>query len=111
MDQVLHNIHERKRIHLKKEPYPHPNKFKRFFDKFAYFVGVLGALITLPQIMKIWIEKNASGVSLISWTGYLVGAMFWLTYAILHKEKPLILTYSIWIILDILIVIGVFIYG
>lgn len=111
MNQVLHNVHQRKRIHLKKEPYPHPDKFKRLMDKLAYAGGGLGLVFTLPQLTKIWIDKTASGVSAISWMAYAVGAIFWVIYGIAHKEKPIILTYSIWIILDILIVIGTLMYG
>lgn len=67
--------------------------------------------MTIPQLTKIWVEKNASGVSAVSWGAYLVTAIFWLLYGILHKEKPIIFTYSAWIVLEILIVIGTITYG
>jgi len=107
----LHHFHIRKRIHHKFEKYPHPDKFKRIMDKLIYVVGVVGPIMTIPQLMKIWIDKNASGVSAISWGAYLITAIFWLVYAILHKEKPLILTYSLWIVLEALILIGTLLYG
>lgn len=107
----LHHYHTRKRIHQKHEPYPHPDKWKRFMDKAIYVIGVAGPIMTIPQLMKIWVEKDASGVSVISWSSYLVIAVFWLTYGIIHKEKPIIFTYFAWIIIEILVVIGVIIYG
>lgn len=107
----LHHAHKRKRVHQKQEPYPHPNKLKRFIDKFIYIVAIFGMVMTIPQITKIWIGKNAAGVSAISWGAYLVGAVFWLIYGILHKEKPIIFTYSIWIFLEIFIIIGTVMYG
>ena len=108
--EALHHYHRRKRIHQKHEPYPHPDKWKRLMDKFIYVVGVAGPILTLPQLIKIWVEKNAAGVSAISWAGFLVAAVFWLMYGILHKEKPIIFTYTLWIILDGLVVAGVLIY-
>lgn len=107
----LHHAHKRKRIYEKYEPYPHPDKWKRFMDKAIYVVGIAGPIMTLPQVMKIWVEKNATGVSLISWASYLIFAVFWLVYGIMHKEKPIILTFSGWLILELLIVAGILVYG
>jgi len=107
----LHHFHIRKRIHQKHETYPHPNEFKRFMDRAIYIIGIIGPIMTIPQLMKIWVEKNASGVSAISWGAYLFTAIFWLIYGIQHKEKPIIFTYGIWIILEALIVVGTIMYG
>ena len=107
----LHHYHTRKRIHQKHETYPHPNKWKNFMDKAIFAVGVVGPTMTIPQLMKIWVGKNASGVSAISWGAYLFVAIFWLIYGIMHKEKPIIFIYSIWIVVDIFIVIGTIMYG
>ncbi len=79
-------------------------------DRFIYVVGVFGPLMTIPQVTKIWFEKNATGVSVISWISYLLCAIFWLIYGVMHREKPIIVTYAIWIVLDFLIVIGALIY-
>lgn len=107
----LHHFHKGKRIYQKHEKYPHPEKWKRFFDRCIYIVGVFGPIMTIPQLIKIWVEKNAVGVSIVSWSGYLIAAIFWLIYGVIHKEKPIIFTYSLWIVFDIFIVIGVFLYG
>lgn len=80
-------------------------------DKAIYVIGIAGPIMTIPQLTKIWIEKNAVGVSAISWFAYLIIAFFWLIYGVMHKEKPIILTFSVWIILDILIVIGILMYS
>lgn len=80
-------------------------------DKAIYVVGSFGLIMTIPQVTKIWIEKNASGVSAISWSAYLITAIFWLIYGIMHKEKPIIFTYSAWIVLEVAIVIGIILYG
>jgi len=107
----MHHFHLRKRIHQKHEKYPHPDKFKNFVDKAVYFVGAFGIIMTLPQLMKIWVDKNASGVSAVSWSAYLVAAIFWLLYGYLHREKQLIIIYSCWVFLDIVIITGTLLYG
>ena len=107
----VHHFHRRKRIHQKHEPYPHPDKLKNFVDKMVYIFGGLGPLFTIPQITKIWLNQNAAGVSVIAWVSYLIGAIFWIIYGFLHKEKPLIFIYGIFAILDILVIVGAVIYG
>jgi len=106
-----HHLHKRKRIHLEKETYPHPNKFKKTIDNLIYAVAVLAPIMTIPQILKIWVYQNAAGVSLISWASYLIFAFVWLSYGIIHKEKPIIITNILWIIMKIFIIIGVIKYG
>tara|TARA_Y100000310_G_C20212952_1_gene592197 strand:- start:233 stop:577 length:345 start_codon:yes stop_codon:yes gene_type:complete len=107
----MHHYHVRKRVHLHGEKYPHKHKWKRFLDKAIYVVGIVGPLVAIPQILSIWVEKNAAGVSLTSWGAFLVMAVFWLMYGIMHKEKPIIVTYILWIIVDAIIVVGTFLYG
>ena len=106
----LYHFHKRKRIHQGYESHHHPEISKRLIDKLIYVVAVLGPIMTIPQLIKIWVDKNAAGVSVLSWSSYLVIAIFWLIYGIVHKEKPLIITYTLWIILEAFIVIGVTLY-
>lgn len=110
VDKGKHHHHIRKRIYKKHEPYPHPNKVKRFVDKLIYPVAIMGPVMTIPQFINVWIGKDASGVSALSWFSYSVLSIVWLIYGLLHKEKPIIITSIIWIILDALIAIGALIY-
>ncbi len=109
----LPHFHFRKRTKKKKIHKHSKHKLKKFMDKAIYFVAFFGPLMTIPQVMKIWVEKNASGISLISWGSYLIAATFWLTYGIIHKEKPIIVTYTLWIILHTLVITGTisYLYG
>ena len=67
----LHHFHRRKKLHKLNELYPTKDPLKRFMDKAIYVVGVFGPLMTIPQVIKIWGDKTAAGVSLISWVSYL----------------------------------------
>jgi uncharacterized protein with PQ loop repeat len=107
----LHHIHKRKRIHRKHEPYPHPKKWIRWLDKIVLFIAIVGPIANIPQIMKIYIEGNISGLSLPTWISYLVMAIPWLVYGFVHREKPIIVTYILWGITNLIIVIGIIIYS
>ena len=85
-------------------------KKREMIDLLVYMVGVLMIILTIPQIITIWIFKEALGVSTITWCAYFVGAIVWVMYGIVHKQKPIIITYSIWMVLDMLIIIGTLIY-
>jgi uncharacterized protein with PQ loop repeat len=108
--RVMHHFHVRKRVHKNLEQYPSNNPKKRFLDRIIYLVGISGPIMTIPQVWEIWSKQDSTGVSLISWGWYLFTACIWLWYAIEHKEKPLIVTNIIWIIIDFILVLGIIIY-
>jgi MtN3 and saliva related transmembrane protein len=106
----LHHFHLRKRIHKKKEKFPSSNKTKRLFDIIIPVVVFFGPLSNLPQLLDIWIQKNASAVSLLSWLGFIVVAIVWLIYGIIHEEKPIITMNIGLIATEVLIIIGILLY-
>ncbi len=102
----LHHMNIRKRIHKKHEKYPHPDKFKRNYDKLMYAVAIICPLITLPQLLKIWVYQDATGVSALSWLGFSIISVLWMYYGILHKEKPLIVMNIAFATMQLLTAIG-----
>jgi uncharacterized protein with PQ loop repeat len=108
---ALHHLTVRKRIHVNHEIYPSKDKVKRVVDKIIYAVGIASVLISIPQLLEIWVGQNASGVSTTSWALWVLTDILWLTYGYLHKIKPIIIAYALAIITDILVVIGSIIYG
>lgn len=111
MTDVHHHLHKRKRVHKKLEVYPHPHSFKRFIDRLIYVVGVVAPLSAIPQVLKIWIEKNADSISLFTFSAHVCINIVWLIYATLHKEKPLLIMYSGWFVINCSIVVGTILYG
>ena len=107
----FHHFHKRKRIYKNYEPYPHPNKLKRLVDRLIYLAIALKLVMTVPQATLILTTQNASGVSVITWVTYAVASCFWVLYGLLHKEKPIIISSGISLILEITIVIGTLSYG
>ena len=80
---------------------------KEIIDKIAYVAGFLAILMTIPQVAKIWMDQSAAGVSLITWFSYLILALVWIAYGIIHKAKPILITYTGYAILDLIILIGI----
>ncbi|MFA5796619.1 MAG: PQ-loop domain-containing transporter [Candidatus Woesearchaeota archaeon] len=107
----MHHLQVRKRIHKNLEEYPHPNPLKRFVDILVYIASFAGIILTLPQILLIWVNHQTAGVSIISWTTYTINGLIWVGYGILHKEKPLIVINSAAFLMNLAVVIGVILYG
>jgi uncharacterized protein with PQ loop repeat len=101
-----HHQELRKRIYKNLEPFPHPDPVKRFLDKLIFVVGFLGPVSTVPQIWTIFVDHDASGVSMLSWSLYAFFSIIWIIYGILHKEKAIIFTYSLWTVMEGLVVLG-----
>ena len=73
-------------------------------------VAIIIPLMTIPQVLKIWINRSAEDVSLITWYAYLFSAVVWLAYGLVHKDKPLIFNSVLWVILETLVIVGIIIF-
>ncbi|MDB5225042.1 MAG: hypothetical protein JWO43_664 [Candidatus Adlerbacteria bacterium] len=77
----------------------------------VYVIGILGPLATIPQILKIYSAHDALGVSFTSWAIYTLFDIPWIIYALVHRERPLIICYTLWFIFNLLVAVGVVLYG
>jgi uncharacterized protein with PQ loop repeat len=73
-------------------------------------VGLLGVAAIIPQIVKIWIQRETEGVAITTWVGFLISTIFWLAYGIIHKQKPIILTNTIALLAHSSIILGLFLF-
>ena len=105
--RIPHHFHIRKRL----EPYPSKRTLIRALDVVVYVVGILGPLATIPQVIKIYAAQDATGVSVLSWGIYALFDITWIVYAIVHKERPLIICYSLWFFFNVLVTVGALVYG
>ena len=105
----IHHLHKRKRIKLK--TYPNKSRPIKFLDDLLLLIAIIGPFVNFPQIFKIYHLKNATGVSLISWSLFALFDIPWVIYGYVHKEKLLIIAYSLWFISNIIIIIGIILYG
>ena len=83
-----------------------PSPTFSLLDKVISLMSALTMLSTVPQALQVWVG-SASGVSLVSWTSYLVAACLWLIHGVRKHDKSIYLACIGWIILDAAIVIGI----
>ena len=98
---AIHHNQKQKRVTK-----PHP-----VLDRLIYVAAIASPIMTLPQLWKIWIEQNASGISVITWSTYLIVSFVWLYYGVVHKERVIIFNQLIWLIMIPGIIIGTVLYG
>jgi uncharacterized protein with PQ loop repeat len=74
-------------------------------------MSIFTMLMTIPQVLSIWIGHQAGGVSLLTWGTYFVSAVLWLWFGIEKGDKNIYLPCIGWILLDSAVIVGVIIYG
>ncbi|MBI5457412.1 hypothetical protein HY971_01675 [Candidatus Kaiserbacteria bacterium] len=107
----LHHLHLRKRASGGLEPFPARTPWKRLLDKAVLGVGVIGPLASIPQVLKIYLTQDATGLSGISWGIWALLDIPWIAYGLVHRERPIIVAYSLWLTVNSLVFIGALMYG
>jgi uncharacterized protein with PQ loop repeat len=100
----------RKRLANHGEPLSNADQKIGRLDRLTFIVGVLGPISTVPQVFTVFVHRNAAGVSAISWSLYVLFDIVWLTYGIVHKERAIIVTYSLCIVINGLVALGAILY-
>jgi uncharacterized protein with PQ loop repeat len=98
------------RVQLDRTAYKFLKKEQTTIDRMMMLVGSLTPLATIPQITTIYSAQSVANVSLLTWILYDLSAVLFLSYAILHKLPPLIISSILWIIVDSAVVIAWFIF-
>ena len=106
----LRHIHKRKGASSQFAPYPHEDGWKRIIDRTTLVAGIVGPLILIPQIMKIFVTREASGISIFSWTLLAILGIPFIVYGFVHKEKVLVVTYLLFFVMNTLVIVGAFLY-
>lgn len=74
-------------------------------------MSVFTMLMTVPQVLTIWVGHQAAGVSVVSWSAYLLSAVLWLWYGFQKRDKNIYLPCVGWIGLDTAVIVGAVIYA
>ncbi len=72
--------------------------------------AVIHPFSSLPQIWKIYTTHDVTSLSLATWLGYSLIGIIFLSYALVHKIKPLILTQALWFGMDGAIILGILLF-
>jgi len=70
------------------------SKWHGKFDQIIVILGIVNVVATIPQLLDIWTNKSGAGVSIITWTYYVVFTAILLIYSFKIKSKPMIIMYS-----------------
>jgi uncharacterized protein with PQ loop repeat len=89
---------------------PRSSRYITFLDKLTFIVGVIGPFTVLPQIYTIFSTHSAAGVSLATWALIFIVTFPWILYGIAHKEKSIVVSFILWEIVNLAVVIGVLLY-
>ena len=87
--------------HLHKKPK------KTLFDYVLYFFVIATPLFELPQAFTIFHTKSAAGVSISTWSFFVIASLVWIIYSLRHKEWPLFVTSSLYVVIELAIVVGI----
>ena len=75
-------------------------------EKLMVFAAFAYPITGLPQMIQVT-QGNTAGVSVLSWAGFALFVALFLAYSIRHRIKPMIITYSLWLFIDLAIVVGI----
>ena len=74
-------------------------------------MSIFTLLMTIPQVLTIWVGRQAAGVSIFTWSAYLLSAILWFWFGIEKQDKNIYLPCIGWIAVDIAVIVGAVIYG
>ena len=74
-------------------------------------MSVFTMLMTVPQVLTIWVGHQAAGVSVVSWSAYLLSAILWFWYGLQKRDKNIYLPCIGWVGLDAAVIVGAVIYA
>lgn len=83
---------------------------KAIINKICAVFAVFMPLTTAPQIFMLYTTQNASGLSLAMWLLYSVGVVPFLLFGILYRHKQLVVLNSLWLLVQVVMIVGIVIY-
>ncbi len=89
---------------------PHPAPARPdggLLDKILPVLSIFTMAMTAPQVWSIWANGNSGGVSLLSWSAYLLAACLWLVDGLRKHDKTIWVACIGWIAMDAAVVIGI----
>ena len=89
----------------------HAKKHKDPFDYVVYFFMIATPLFELPQAIAIYANHSAQGVSIWTWGFFFMSSLVWILYTLRNRLYPMVVTYSMYIMIEASIVLGIAMYS
>lgn len=93
------------------EDYPSEKFWIRFLDKLLMIIAVVSPMMSLPQLYSVFVLHQVAGLSFISWASWALFNLPWIAYGFVHKQKPLVLMYTLWFLINFSTAVGIILYG
>jgi uncharacterized protein with PQ loop repeat len=74
-------------------------------------MSIFTLILTIPQVVTIWVGHQVAGVSIVLWSAYLVSAFLWFWFGLRRHDPNIYLPCVAWITLDGAVIIGAVAYG
>jgi len=109
---TLTRLEEKARTFHEKHMEKHRNNKEatRKVDRMMAFIGVMGPLATLIQVVHIFATRNVGGISVYTWIGYMIVSTCWFVYGFFYKDKPIMIVNSLSFLVNSFIVAGFVMY-
>ncbi|WP_031454690.1 SemiSWEET family sugar transporter [Flavobacterium chungangense] len=75
-----------------------------FTDIMGLFAGFCVTVSVIPQIIKVWKTKKVQQISLLTFSVLTFGIAIWVVYGVLKNDFPIIITNSISLFLNLIMV-------
>ena len=85
----------------------HESESDTFLRRILGGMSVFSMLMTIPQVWTVWVTREVAGVSVASWSAYLLSALLWFVYGVRQRDRNIYLPCIGWIALDIGVIAGV----
>jgi len=73
-------------------------------------LSIFTMVMTVPQVLTIWLGHQAAGVSLVSWSAYLLSAFVWFWHGLQRRDPNIYLGCIGWMFLDGAVIVGALLY-
>ena len=98
------DAHQHQHVRLKRQ---HIKKSSvTLIDKLVYIAGPMIPVAILPTAYAVWFADGAEGIALPTWIILSCTSFVMSIYAVVHKERPLVLTYIPLFFLNVSVVVG-----
>ena len=81
------------------------------FSRVLGAMSVFTMLMTVPQVLTIWVDHQAAGVSVVSWSAYFLSAILWFWHGLRTRDKNIYLPCVGWAGLDAAVIVGALVYA
>ena len=76
------------------------------FNRLLGVMSIFTMLMTIPQVLTIWVGHQAAGVSILSWSAYLLSALLWFWHGLRQRDRNIYLPCVGWALLDLAVITG-----